>query len=436
MRRNKKIKWIILGICAVALVGWGALMVAIFGGDPKKPAKPTGTPTPTEFIKTPGTVVVWCMTDEYERDADGVRYHLRSFEYDDRGRCVKEIIYQGTVAETEEELKKVKTCTYDEETHYATWREPYMGSAASGVSETSYDSAGTMRVSTDYSLEFDGTSIKRFENTYDECGRLQSGREFNRETGEPEYEYVIKRDINGEILSEKSRRAQSDKWEMTMSGQTDELGRAIEVYDVNEISHWLNTENQYLEDGSRTSVKYRDGSNEERYIGEISVYDRLGRRTESLTLSENGQEEMRITSEYLETPEGTTELRSRYIEKDLNQTVEIRRNRDGKVTYLEECRFDETCDGRNCLLEVFYDENGRVTRVVNEGLYQLDYAYDEHGNCVMITETMTGGDVYYLEYEYTPVEISEEQAEENKLFYQPEQIEDQAKNMLLMLGLQ
>ena len=430
MRKNKKSKWIILSICAVALVGWGALVVTIFNGDPKKPE---GTPTPTGFIKTPGTVVVWCMTEEYERNPDGVRSLVGSFEYDDRGRCIKEERHYGPATETSEIFWKGKTYTYDEENHYVILRETYMGSGVSGVSDTSYDRAGIVRASVDYDLPYNGTLTKRFENTYDENGRLLGGRGFDRKTGEPDSEYVITRDINGEILSEKSFSAQSGKWEMTMSSQTDELGRAIKVYDVYESigePNRLSMEIQYHEDGSRTSLTYWDSSSGGRFVGTVYEYDRLGRRTEYRNLSEEGKEISRRATEYLETPDGTTEKKSRYGNGVLELTVEIRRNRNGKIIYLEECRYSEYNNGRTRLIETFYDEDGRVTRVVCEGVYELEYAYDEYGNCVMITETKDNGQVYYTEYVYTPVEISPEQAEENKLFYLPELIEDKAESLL------
>ena len=97
---------------------------------------------------------------------------------------------------------------------------------------------------------------------------------------------------------------------------------------------------------------------------------------------------------------------------------------------MEEYRYSEHNNGRTRLIETFYDEDGRVTRVVCEGVYELEYEYDEYGNCVMITETKDNGQVYYTEYVYTPVEISPEQAEENKLFYLPELIEDKAESLL------
>ena len=426
MRRNKKIKWIILGICAAALVAWGVLMVTIFGGDSEKPGKETPTPTAGASSKKGNTVVVWRLKEIYECDGEGGRSRQASYEYDEQGRCVKEIRYQGNYDEPEV-IRTERTYSYDEETHFSTWRIPklYVNEKEEfyeEVNETSYDSAGTRRAVTSYQQGTDGTLVKSKEEVFDEHGKDLAARYYELGTGKLTYANEFTRDALGNVITEKEYSVETGAWNTIFSSDCDEQGRVTSTYKIQNGQSRLYTEIIYHEDGSRR-VQIYSVDEEELYVGQIYVYDSQGRQCEYCGLSLEGEEEKKETREYLESPEGTIEKRTLYYNGQLDATVEIRRDLNGRVMYLEMHEYSEYGDW-DVLYQQFCDEEGRVMRSVYEDVYEIVYTYDEHGN--RITSTM---DQCSYEYEYIPIEISEEQAKENELFYQPEPIPDDGESV-------
>ncbi|MBR6018893.1 MAG: hypothetical protein IK055_01585 [Lachnospiraceae bacterium] len=422
MEKSKKVKWIILSICAVALVVLGVLMVKKFGGEEKKPAKTnnnTSTPTAEVSPEAKDTVTVWCLTDVYGHDSDGEVRHTKTYEYDDQGRCISEINYLKWNEVTGEEYSSTSeytTYTYDEQNHFT-----IQHNSVPEVSEYSYDVDGTLRSVVTYQPKQDGTLAKSWRVEYDKNSWIAS-EAYDLETGERVDADLISRDVNGNVISEKTYKAGESEWQVLSKSECDELGRVTTAYKVVNGQDQLYMENKYREDGSWTALSY-DLEGDELQVDGSKEYDPSGRELEHLEIMPDGSVRMRDTTEYLDTSEGTVTKRVRTYYGELSRTLETRRNPEGKLTYVEAHEYGEDYESIT-LYEVFCDKEGRFERVVYKDAFELVYSYDEHGNCVRITGTGVDGEVWSTEYVYTPVEISPEQAEENKLFYDPVSLPD------------
>ena len=413
MRRNKKIKWIILGICAVAMVCWGVLMITIFGGGSDK----TDEDDPTKKVPS-GYVRVWSLSAQYTVYSDEGRSLDERYEFDKEGRCVRAV--SGN-----DENPGVITLSYDEKKHWVTMSyKMFTDQQEPGVREITYDGDGVVRREVEYVTEDNGAMTKIYESTCDTATGISESFSYARDGSLEEHVYVLC-DLNGYVISEEHTGADGVR-EPYRTSESDDQGRVTEVYRMEEGEPILEREILYHEDGSHTETYHGP------LVDYVFEYDSNGMRCGE----SEGYPSHRMTYSKTATEKGSTESwNDNYTNEKSYRIVTCDRNSKGRITYIESVVFHMETPGQEKFETVSFDEEGRVLRgTIRNSMngevtmdYESVYTYDEYGNCVRwecidnLAKDANNGVSYGFvhEYEYKSFVITEEQARENALYYYP-----------------
>ena len=441
MNRNRKMKWLIIGICAVALVGWGVLMAVIFGGG----GKDGGRKTPeTGIPEVPqGSVLVWCRTEAitiYSGGTKGSRY-----EYDDEGRCIRSAWYDDFGIPKEE--SNVRTYQYlageglVRDTHYEdVYVEDYQDQPElfSGRIELDRDIDGNCRRKTEYIKKDDGSYLKIYEYEENEFGNIVSTYNYDTD-GVLRDAMRCETDVNGWVVRGEEYVAETGRWQVFERAELDELGRAVKVYSAwGENIERLEASFTYREDGSRTVWEYNmyDDSIVEYRID----FDKDGRRILNQQYQDGKPWGYCDSLETEPTERGILERYTEYNYDDNGNPYPMKtvtRELDHRGNILQVYYFEMSTlrQSDGVVYEAEYDEQGRIMKsVIRYESWETEskevlsteraYTYDEYGNCISIVVTEENGETWREQFTYVPKVITEEQAKENEQYYDPTAIED------------
>lgn len=441
MNKNRKIKWLIIGICAVALVGWGVLMVVIFGGG----GKDGGRKTPeTGIPEVPqGSVLVWCRTEAVEI-YDGVTRGTR-YKYDDEGRCIRSAKYEDySKLKAESDVRTFEYIsgeglvreTYDKDVYLDIWADD--PETFEGRTEILLDVDGNQRGKKEYIKKEDGSYLLVYESesnrygiktsifSYDKNGVLKEGARCGV-------------DANGWMVSGEEYVAATGQWRPFERAEFDELGRAVKVYRIwPEGGEVVEETITHREDGAWTvwSHNMYDDSVVEYRID----FDKDGERILNQQLQDGKPWGYYDSLETEPTERGTLERYTEYNYDDNGNPYPMKivtRELDHKGNTLQVYQYNSRIDSEGVIYEAEYDEQGRIMKSVvryESWDWETDskeilsteraYTYDEYGNCISIMVTEENGETWREQFTYVPKVITEEQAKENEQYYDPTAIED------------
>ena len=371
MRTQTK-KWIILGICAAALVAWGVLMVVIFRGndDPGKDEPTSAGPVPE------GCVRVWCRSGwtEYE---GSTKTAWTTYGYDDYGRCVS-VRYKGKWWTQE------KTIEYDEATHL-TKSVSVCCEDKESVSRTIdiYDNTGEQRERWEYVWESVGDwkagnePILLWHYAYDEAGNFTEER--YEEDGSPSQFRRETRDTYGHPILCEVKYGDSEWTSVYVAELIDDEGRVVSYFHIDEEGE---------QDHKYEIVYYADGSHIER--------DYPVRDPEKVSIKEydaNGG----LISISGDSGWGGLPLEGPLTIVDYT-TYEYKEYVDKATGY-------------------------RVQRRISHGMFEgdvIEYYYDKDDRLVEVREYGDMRDyITTTKYTYIPIDIPEEKAKYRDDFYDP-----------------
>lgn len=417
MKANRKIKWLILSLCAVVMVAWGVLMAVLFGGEGKEDKASTPTPimkvevtaTPTPIEK----VTVWCKSERIFKM--GSSEAPRKYKYDECGRCIETT--GGIFGNDEDEVVKY---SYGENGLVTAVKERKQQSAyfASGLKE--YDQVLTqvygdddrlMRTSERTVFKSGDISVDTTETVYGEDGRYTveqtrydvSGRIVWSERSQYDSEhYLLKREQKLPVAEGSAEL----EWVLLGWCDCDEEGRVVREYyrTSPEAEAMVVREVEYHEGGTRTERTLSGDRLEFRYVID---YDEKGREVVKV-FTEDGQGTLRTEMTYYEKAEGTIVL-TRDVHQDAPDDVQlVFVDTNGKN--LLACDFTEYAD-KKLQYEASRDEQGRLIRLSINGFVH-EYKYDSYGNCILETlREPSGQEELVIEGRYTRLELTKEEAE-------------------------
>lgn len=409
--KSKKVKWTVIGISAALLVAWGVLMVVIFGGkDGTDNAVNKGTATPTPMPE--GDVVVWCLTDRCETEADG-SVSGTLYEYDELGRCVSAVRYVGS----KEYRKDSRSYTYDTTTGLVTeeWQDTYdFEKPITYRFSYSYDCEGNIRRYAEMRLSDDGQFLLEYTKEVLDDGT--STDIYYDDTGKQDVFYQY--DAYHNIIRGYSA---SDN-EVLQRGERDSQGRVIKVYDVTSYGEELQKEIVFDEDGSRKETSYSEADSETIFM--VEEYDAKGNRTFYQWYNEGEPTGSRWRTTVENGPAGETLWESQYDfstgEEKLLVTYVTKTNPDGRYLYVSTIRYGATGEDGNLIPKetVQYreecDELGRTVKMIKDEI-EGKCSYDQHGN-ISSVEWSNGS---RMDFTYVPITIPAAKAAEKARFYDP-----------------
>ena len=403
MDRERKIVFWGIGVSVVLLLAFVLIIVFLPDKQDKK-KKPDDVPTEESSAEIPKQLVSEIRAlDKSRNDSTYV-----VFEYDETGRWSK-----VTCRYTEDESGQL---VYEFSYRYENG-EPYTSVTLSGIYDAltttkTYDSSGILRGQETFYEDPDapGRDVVVETVRYDEKGN---------ETLRIEY------DLSGSVTSKEEREYDAYehyvKWVRTryedgdetvteyLKSKCDEKGRVVRYYDPD--TYDMLCEIQYLDDGSRIEVDYdTDG----RKTWE-NVYDSEGRHVKLIRYDEG---RIGKTLEYGYTPTEygymVTETSTDYPEGEVSKR-DIGYDSEGKKIYEKEYTFGEE-------YYIVKDETGRIIREERKNSdgnigYRLTYEYDEEGKLISKEDDST-----LTTFEYVPVSLTGEQAEERAKFYLDEEL--------------
>lgn len=183
-RTERKWIYLLLAVCAAALIGEGLLLAGVFSRKkPKKTATDTPTVTPEDIVITPSVTVsepvvqpkqevrIWRPVQS-SIDEDEESYKLFDIRYDERGNVIERITY----LDNREELERV-LYFYDGEDRLVKTEEYTRDYEAKRLHEDptvetrQYDANGNL-VRTERKPAFGGESVTRSDYTYDDAHHL------------------------------------------------------------------------------------------------------------------------------------------------------------------------------------------------------------------------------------------------------------------------
>lgn len=425
---RKKAIILVLSICVLALIVWGALIIFVFGDRDGDGAGDTED-------KGPKDTVVWCLSEMYLVSSSGEKTLLRKYEYDQKGRCVSE--KAGA-----EDSTKTMEYVYDEKNLFLT----KITCDDLNRYEISYDNKGRVRREVIMSLKEDSVRTVEYDEYENRTYRCVRNGEKNEEERwlytYDEYGHVIK-----EIYQDNGGKQEVIQW-----SDCDDTGRVLRTYEKNKRGNPddILLSVVYNTDGSRAETKYPG-----KELSGDTVYNADGKMTEEITRTTNGSEEVievRYTYKYDEKgrliksicvndyTKRQTEMEYTYmtegnqyivwehdviIDLETDQIIEFDQKYSA-YTLREGTAFEDgTYDKYEYRME---RTDGRGEKTGNERSV-TEFAYDENGN--LISQTMFADEIYdssnktefgrklTTHYVYIPIYVTAKQAERNREFFDP-----------------
>ena len=416
---SRKYKWLLLGLCLVAVAAWIVLVSGIARKNPKKTATDetkvtqnvtqNGTPGAMQPVTTEdGMVTVWLLERVYLSYDRSKTELQKSFRYDGNGRLVSGS--DSTMGEV--------TYEYDDENHLIKAISERQSWGEATRNETVYRSNGLITASSDYVIQDNGEEVLVYEEIHDEAGRTVS---------------VIYCDNDGTLFE--GRKNQYDKnglttlmmlysldkgdWIVTEEGQCDDEGRVTKQYFVegegDSAVKTLHAEYIYNDDGSREEIFYQNGKSITRKT------DANGRTIYAESIAGPLIENDYSCYDYTETEDGLTVVEKFYSGGTYQYTLTTRYNSDGNIIFEKRTNSDGT---EVLICEWTYDENGSLIKYDDGVTTKIDF--DDYGN--RIRETVSGTSSYAIGvdpidllfvYEYKAITIPRKTAEENAMFFDP-----------------
>ena len=424
---NRRNKIIVACVCALALIAGGVLFYVLHDrSDVKDTVKIPEVPE--------GSVLVWCLTEEYDVNENGNERLMFSGKFDDTGRCVsaKHNVYSEVVPEVE----KV-TYEYDPATHCVT---EVIRSDTLNVYEV-IGSDGKSKKMRYQSVNETGALTGGMMYEFDEKGRFVA-ETFYGEKGEAESKRTHAYDMYDHEISRIRYDLKTGEEQVVRRAELDELGRAVRVYELNTetLNEVLMLEVEYAADGSRTERSFT--LFDETGIPRIREYNANGELITEIIYSEYESGDSQTEKNVMEYVDGREVKKSEYDDDELSEVTETVYEQDDhsvtvtttrtytnvygieiQNTKIETCRLhgdsrpeDEKYDSRE--IRTVIREDGSV---ISETVVLYEFTYDEYGNRTAYKKTKTvDGETRYCHggrYVYTPVVITKEQAAENAAFY-------------------
>ena len=411
---NQKKAKIIIGVSlGIALAAMIALVVVIVTQNSgKKPKTPASDPKET------GTVKVWRVTAIYLKQGDNPRYCYETNTIDALGRYETQTRYNLN-GETENVIR----FSYDAETKRTDMVDRfYSDGKADFGTDRSYDPEGRELAYVLYTSREDGLVKENEETrTFDEDGNLLTEYLiFYFENGTSEF----RKDYDPETMTY-IRTAREDDGPFQKSGieELDAQRRVVREFRYYEKDgERLTKSYEYREDGSRTVTEYygaADGT-------KITEYDAKDRILKEAYCEPDGTESSCQVHEYSSDESGSREKVTYYVEGEMRQWFEYVYNSQGDQTAYTE---GGTIGSQTTYIDVRYDEQGRILSKTCDpeqpgsiASFHAEYEYDSHGNLIRHTLEGDGRVTEIWEYEYTPYELTEEQAAEADKYYNAKEI--------------
>ena len=420
-------KMMVACICAVALVAGVVLFFALRDRNDIK-----------ETVRIPevpeGSVLIWCLTEEYDVDENGKQQLLFESKYDDTGRCVsaKHYVLGGTTSKAEK-----LSYEYDLKTHYI--REVILDEGL--VMYETIDSAGRTRDLRYQTVEKSGALGGGKMYVLDENARFVSETFYNEE-GAEESKRTHDYDSCGYEISRIRIDVKTGEEQVVRRAELDDRGRALRIYerDYDSPEEKLILEAEYAADGSRLerSYTYDDSGNPR-----IKEYNANGDLVTDIIYRETDDGGIQTDKTVIVYKDGREATKTEYLDDEISSvttTVYEQGDHSSTVTVTEEYTNiygekikrvkTETCCyyGDSLPEEEKYEsrEIRNYTLGENEVRYGeeitlYEFKYDEYGNRIAYRKTKTAdGETRYCHggcYVYKPMVITKEQAAENAEFY-------------------
>ena len=417
MRRDQKIKRIILFLCGVAFVAWIVLIVSMFWNKPKQGDSSDIHPTAAQGAKqeitatpVPDMVQVWLLEKKYRTYSNDKKILVCQFGYDENGRCVT----CGFDGQDNGYLFR-----YDEENHVVieirSDYEVYVGEVHK--CETFYRSDGQKTKQTEYRKMSNGEYVPFQEIVWNEDGSFLQNLYYD-EGGTVSSGSVFQYDVNGYVIKEEYMDPEQHTWAVKQYAELDSEGRVTRIYSSENAGEseafGISMEIVYHSDGTRDETRYIEGREH------FSKLDSKGRETYAKWYDSDSNVKKYQITEYYETEEGVTSEQKFYSLDTYVSTFIQKYNPEGELVLLKRIEADGI---ENVLLERIYDKDGRLV-FEKQSSIEVEYIYDENGNLVKesINGPITSGSgisVVSREYEYTQITIPRSVAEENATYYNP-----------------